>query len=165
LYGQNQDNESTNRKSYTILVAVDFFPCSLLALKKAKLLLGEKPGRILVLHVVDHDFIEKCTKNQLGSEDRIKKTLFLHAKARLQDLLRSEGMDEERTEAVVCEGLPCLEINKKAVEYDVDMIVMGSQRSAGNMKTIFFGSTAERVLRFIKRPVLCVPPEEGHQWE
>jgi len=157
------DKEDRGRQGDTILVAVDFFPCSLLALKKARFLLGENPGRILVLHVVDHDFIEKCTKNQLGSEDRIKRTLFLNAKARLQDLLRSEGMDEERTEAVVCEGLPCLEINKKAVEYDVDMIVIGSQGNSGNMKTIFFGSTAERILRFIKRPVLCVPPEEGHQ--
>jgi nucleotide-binding universal stress UspA family protein len=26
------------------------------------------------------------------------------------------------------------------------------------MKAIFFGSTTERVLRFIKRPVLCIPP-------
>ena len=160
MLDQNQDNESTNSKSFTILVAVDFFPCSLRALNKAKLLWGEKPGRIVVLHVVDHDFIEKCTKNQLGREDRLKKTLVLQAKARLKDLIRNERMDDGKTEAVVCEGLPCLEINKKAVEYDVDMIVMGSQRSSGNMKNIFFGSTAERVLRFIKRPVLCVPPEE-----
>jgi nucleotide-binding universal stress UspA family protein len=60
---------------------------------------------------------------------------------------------------VVCDGAPCIEINKKAVENDVDMIIMGSKGNSDDMKAIFFGSTTEKVLRFIKRPVLCIPPE------
>ena len=51
-----------------------------------------------------------------------------------------------------------MEINRKAVENDVEMIIMGSKGNSDDMKSIFFGSTTERVLRFIKRPVLCVPP-------
>jgi len=38
--------------------------------------------------------------------------------------------------------------------------VLGTQGTSGDMERIFFGSTTERVLRFIKRPVLCVPMEE-----
>ena len=49
-------------KGSTILVAVDFSPCSLLAFRKAKSLLGQKPARILVLHVVDKDFVERCVR-------------------------------------------------------------------------------------------------------
>ena len=39
------------------------------------------------------------------------------------------------------------------------MIIMGSKGDSYDMKAIFFGSTTERVLRFIKRPVLCIPSE------
>jgi len=39
---------------------------------------------------------------------------------------------------------------------------MGSRGHSDDMKAIFFGSTSERVLRFITRPVLCVPLEGGN---
>ena len=64
---------------------------------------------------------------------------------------------------IVCEGIPCIEINKKAIQCDVDMIIMGSKGNSDDMKAIFFGSTTERVLRFIKRPVLCVPLESDYE--
>ena len=59
-------------------------------------------------------------------------------------------------EDVVCEWVSCIEINKKAVEIDAEMIIIGSQGKSEDMKSIFFGSTAEKVLRFIKKPVLSV---------
>ncbi len=55
-----------------------------------------------------------------------------------------------------------IEINKKAVEIDAEMIIIGSQDRSGDMKSIFFGSTPERVLRFIAKPVLCVPAKAGY---
>lgn len=143
----------------TILVAVDFSYCSRLALRKARAVLDGKKGRILVLHVIDSDFINGCVRNQLGDEGQIKKVLFVRAKAQLRGFLREEGMDQDGVEAIVCEGVPFIEINRKAVESQSEMIVMGSRGKAGDMNTIFFGSTTEKVLRFITRPVLCVPPE------
>jgi len=101
----------------------------------------------------------------LGTEGHIKKGLFLHAKAELRDLLREEGMDGDDVEAVVCEGVPFLEVNKKAVESNAEMIIMGSRGKMGDMESIFFGSTTEKVLRFITRPVLCVPPEVEYKGE
>ena len=146
-----------------LLVAVDFSPCSKLALKKAKSLLRQSQGRIVVLHVIDHDFVKQCIQNHLGTESQIKKDLFFKAKTRLGNFLDSEEMSGYSVEAVVCEGIPCLEINKKAVEINSDMIIMGSKGKSEDMKTIFFGSTTERVLRFITRPVLCVPPEADYR--
>ena len=64
---------------------------------------------------------------------------------------------------MVCEGVPFPEINKKAVENDADMIIIGSCGKTGDMSQIFFGSTAEKVLRFITRPVLCIPPESEYR--
>jgi len=150
-------------KGSTILVAVDFSPCSLLALRKAKSLLGQKPARILVLHVVDKDFVERCVRNHLVPEENIRKKLFLRAKEKLHNVLRQEGMDGEGVQGLVCEGTPYLEINNKAIQSGADMVVMGCRGNSGDMNTIFFGSTTERVLRFIKRPVLCVPENEGNK--
>ena len=160
MNSKRKEKGQTNRKGITVLVAVDFSPCSVVALRRARTILGQKPGRILVLHVIDQDFIVRCIHNRLGTEEHIKKTLFLGARDKLQNLLRAEGMDGEGIDELICEGTPFIEINKRAVESGADMVVMGNRGNPGDMETIFFGSTAERVLRFMKRPVLCVPLEE-----
>jgi len=148
-------------KRPTILIAVDFSPCSCAALRTARSLAAEKHRRIMALHVIDHDFVEQCIRENLGNKREIKSTLFLNAKKRLRDFLRMEGLDGDNVEMVVREGTPCIEINKEAVERDAEMIVMGSRGHSDDRKAIFFGSTTERVLRFITRPVLCVPFEAG----
>lgn len=152
-----------NKKEYKILVAVDFSPCSAHALKSSKLIMGRKPDYICVLHVIDKDFVNKCVESGLGSVSQIKKTLFMEAKERLKILIQDQNLTADSIEMEVTEGTPFLEINKKAIEKDVDIVIMGTHGTSGDMKTIFFGSTTERVLRFIKRPVLCVPIEEDRK--
>jgi len=154
------DNERPKSKEYKVLVAVDFSPSSARALRRAKSIMGRKPDRILVLHVIDRNFVEKCINSQIVAKKDIRKTLFLQAKKSLKDFLCSECMEDEPIEKLICEGIPFLEINKKAVETGVDMVIMGNRGNSGDMQTIFFGSTTERVLRFMSRPVLCVPIEE-----
>ncbi|MBW1800662.1 MAG: universal stress protein [Deltaproteobacteria bacterium] len=150
--------ETAKTKNATVLVAVDFSHCSGLALREAKSWASSHGGKILTLHVIDEGFVRSCIQQQLGTEEEIKKKLFIHSKKKLRQFLRREGLDETNTQMIVCEGTPCMEINRKAVENDVEMIIMGSKGNSEDMKTIFFGSTTERVLRFIKRPVLCIPP-------
>jgi len=157
------EEKEQDQDGLILLVAVDFSPCSRLAMKKAKSLIREGRGRIVTLHVIEHDFVKQCINNHLGTENEIKKDLFVQAKSRLGKFLDSEGTKGYSVEALVCEGIPCLEINKKAVEIGSDMIIMGSKGKSEDMKTIFFGSTTERVLRFITRPVLCVPPEVDYR--
>ncbi|HUS88898.1 MAG TPA: universal stress protein [Desulfosporosinus sp.] len=157
------EKKKTGQQKPFLLVAVDFSHCSRLALRTAKDLQDQRKGKIAVLHVIDHDFVEQCIHARLGKEDKIKKKLFLGAKSRLRDFAREEGLEGNHVEKVVCEGTPCIEINKKAVEVDAEMIIIGNQGKSGDMKNIFFGSTAERVLRFITRPVLCIPPEAHYR--
>jgi nucleotide-binding universal stress UspA family protein len=159
----NQGNGKSGRP--IVLVAVDFSHCSRLALRRAKPWAASNNGKILALHVIDQDFIRQCIHQHLGTEKEIKKKLFINSKNKLRDFLRSEGMDETNTQMIVCEGTPCMEINKRAVQNDVEMIMMGSKGNSDDMKAIFFGSTTERVLRFIKRPVLCIPPEWSYELE
>jgi nucleotide-binding universal stress UspA family protein len=147
----------------TLLLAVDFSDCSRGALRRTKSLSAQHPSRIIALHVIDHNFISECIRQNLGDEGQIKKKLFLEAKAKFRHFLKQEEMGKEHVEMVVCEGTPFLEINKKAVENAVDMIIIGSCGQTGDMSQIFFGSTAEKVLRFITRPVLCVPPASEYR--
>jgi nucleotide-binding universal stress UspA family protein len=149
-------------KGPTALVAVDFSHCSTLALRRAKAWATMNDGKILALHVIDQNFVRHCIQQHLGAEEEIKMKLFINSKNKLRDFLRREEMDENKTQMVVCEGTPCMEINRKAVENDVEMIIMGSKGNSDDMRAIFFGSTTERVLRFIKRPVLCIPPESSY---
>ena len=157
-HGQSKQENGESRVP-TVLVAVDFSHCSGLALRRAKSWAGSNGGKILALHVIDQDFVRHCIQQDLGTEEEIKKKLFINSKDRLREFLCKEEMDENNTQMIVCEGNPCMEINRKAVENDVEMIIMGSKGNSDDMKAIFFGSTTERVLRFIKRPVLCIPPE------
>ncbi len=157
---QKKNPERKQPGAYTVLVAVDFSPSSARALRMAKSIMGRKPDRIVVLHVIDHNFIERCISDQIATEEHIKKTLFVQAKKRLKQFLAEEGLAGDSVKDLVCEGLPFLEINKKAAELAVDMVIMGNRGNSGDMETIFFGSTTERVLRFMSRPVLCVPIEQ-----
>ena len=61
------DDKKGEPKAYKVLVAVDFSPYSAQALKMAKLILGRKPHRIVVLHVIDRNFIDRCIKNEIGT--------------------------------------------------------------------------------------------------
>ena len=108
-------------KEYKVLVAVDFSPCSEHALRSSKLIMGRKPDHICVLHVIDSDFVEKCIASGLGTESQIKKTLFVEAKEMLKKFLRNQNLETNSIEMEVTEGTPFLEINRKAVEKDVDI--------------------------------------------
>jgi len=152
-----------NPEETTLLVAIDFSDCARDALHQAKLFLAEKSARIIALHVIDRNFISECIRHKLGDEGQIKKKLFMEAKAKLRDFLGQENMENDHVQMIVSEGVPYLEINKKAIENNVDMVIIGSCGKTGDMSQIFFGSTTEKVLRFITRPVLCVPPDSEYR--
>lgn len=165
MENQIKENVRTDPKGPTILVAVDLSHYSSMVFRKIKSLLAMEPSHIVALHVIDHHFVMKCIREHLGTKSEIKKQLFMAAKTKLNNLLRIEGVNRSIVEMVVCEGTPFIEINKKAIEMNADMIVMGNRGNSGDMESIFFKSTAEKVLRFIKRPVICIPLEGDYKLE
>ncbi len=144
-------------------MAVDFSPCSANALKNSQHIMGRKPDRTYVLHVIDQDFIDQCVASRLGTESQIKKSLFIDAKQKLKQFLQAQELAPNSIEMEVCSGTPFLEINRKAIAKNVDIVVLGTHGTSGDLKSIFFGSTTERVLRFLKRPVLCFPIAEDRK--
>jgi len=154
----NSESYKTQQKTPAVLIAVDFSNCSRTAMKKACKLINCSRKQVVVLHVIDHDFVEDCIRHHLGKKSQIKKELFLEAKVKLREFLEHEAIGVSIIKTIVVEGIPYLEINRVAEKYDVDMVIIGSCGMVGNTNAVFFGSTTEKVLRFIARPVLCVPP-------
>jgi nucleotide-binding universal stress UspA family protein len=145
-----------------ILVPVDFSRCSETAFRYAKLMATKFSARINMIHVVDKRYVEKLAELNSESEDEVSKKLCLQAKKNLERF--SAGNDSEKlvAEKVVTVGTPFQTIALKAQALGADMIVMGGHGRVGNgqIDKIFFGSAAERVVRLLPCPVLCVPQED-----
>jgi nucleotide-binding universal stress UspA family protein len=151
--------ESLFRK---ILVPIDFSPCSEEAFRVALTLAKTFQSELLLLHVVDTSAL--ATFNQLGllavpsDAQGQKRRLRHHARLNVRRLLELEGAKGVTVKRIILEGGPFVEIAKTARIEKVDLVVMGSYGGrSGNVDKIFFGSTAEKVVRTAGCPVLTVP--------
>ena len=139
-----------------ILVPVDFSPCSLNALRVA-IGMAAPEGDLTLLHVIDQQFIDDAVAASLGSSEDIRNRLKEQAEASFTTML--EGIDAGKVdiEKMVVVGLPFVEILKIARDLDLPMIIMGVRGRSTPPEELLFGSTAEKVLRGSRVPVLCVP--------
>jgi nucleotide-binding universal stress UspA family protein len=144
-----------------ILVPVDFSPCSEEAFRTAMSMAKTFQADVLLLHVVDTKALDAL--NRLGlappSEgQKQKKALHHQARLNARQLLAIEEAQGVPIRRVLAEGSPFIEIARLARVEKVDLVVMGSYGgSVGNVDKIFFGSTAEKIVRTAGCPVLTVP--------
>lgn len=139
-----------------ILVPVDFSPCSVNALRVA-IGMAAPEGDLTLLHVIDQEFVDDAAAAGLGSSEDIRNRLKEKAEASFGTML--EGIDAGKVdiEKMIVVGLPFVEILKIARDLDLPMIIMGVRGRSTPPEEILFGSTAEKVLRGSRVPVLCVP--------
>jgi nucleotide-binding universal stress UspA family protein len=72
--------------------------------------------------------------------------------------LESKAAGDVKMTRLIVEGAPFVEISKVARTGDIDLVVMGTYGGrSGSVDKIFFGSTAEKVVRTAGCPVLTVP--------
>lgn len=144
-----------------ILVPVDFSPCSEEAFRIALSFARAYQAEVLLLHVVDTKSLEAL--NRLGlapASDAAKQKKQLHHFARLnaRELLARDEAKGVNIKRLLADGCPFEEIARTARVEGVDLVVMGSYGGAvGGVDKIFFGSTAEKVVRTAGCPVLTVP--------
>lgn len=145
-----------------ILVPIDFSPCSEEAFRVALTIARTFQAELLLLHVIDTGAL--TTFNQLGllavpsDAQGQKRRLRHYARLNVRRLLESEAAKGVTARRIVLEGGPFVEIAKLARMEKVDLVVMGSYGGrSGNVDKIFFGSTAEKVVRTAGCPVLTVP--------
>lgn len=139
-----------------MLVPVDFSPCSVNALKVA-IGMAAPEGDLTLLHVIDEEFVNDAVAAGLGSSDDIRNRLKEQAEGNFSSLLESVDPGQVNIEKMIVVGLPFVEILKIARDLDLPMIIMGVRGRSTPPEEILFGSTAEKVLRGSRVPVLCVP--------
>ncbi len=144
-----------------ILVPIDFSACSEEAYRVALSLARLFQSEVLLLHVVDTKSLATLNMQGLArpSEERgQKKLLRHHARLNARRLLNLDEAKGVSIRRLLAEGVPWVEIARTARAEKVDLVAMGSYGgSVGNVDKIFFGSTAEKVVRTAGCPVLTVP--------
>ena len=142
--------------AHRILVPIDFSPCSVNALRVA-LGLASPDGDLTLLHVIDQYFVEDAVAASLGTAEQIRERLRKQAEASFDATLADIDSGHVDVEKMIVIGSPFVEILKIARDLDLPMIVMGVRGRSTPPEEILFGSTAEKVLRGSRVPVLCVP--------
>ncbi len=139
-----------------ILVPMDFSACSVNALKVA-IGMAAPEGDLTLLHVVDEEFIQGVVAAGMGSTEDTINRLKEQAEAGFTSVLEGVDAGQVSIEKMIVVGLPFVEILKIARDLDLPMIVMGIRGRSTPAEELLFGSTAEKVLRGTRVPVLCVP--------
>jgi universal stress protein A len=139
-----------------ILVPVDFSPCSVNALR-VSLGMAAPDGDLTLLHVIDEHFIEDAVAAGLGGSEDVRERLRQQAESNFAAMLEGLDIGQVDVERMIVVGSPFVEILKIARDLDLPMIVMGVRGRSTPPEEILFGSTAEKVLRGSRVPVLCVP--------
>lgn len=141
-------------QSKRILLATDFSPRSDRAARRALLIARQLQARVTIVHVVD---------------DEQPSRLIEAARAEAERLL--EGMREsfDTVDYVACDtyvatGEAFAGTLAKADDISADLIVIGPHRRR-ILKDVFTGTTAERIMREGRRPVLMVngPPTNRYR--
>jgi universal stress protein A len=143
-------------KAPEILVPVDFSPCSVNALRVA-IAMASPDGDITLLHVIDESFVNEAVAASLGTAEEIRTRLRELAEANFSLTLQDIEAGSVNIERMIVIGIPFAEILKIARDLDLPMIVMGVRGRSTPPEEVLFGSTAEKVLRGSRVPVLCVP--------
>ncbi len=141
-----------------LLLAVDFSDCCHQALKTVLELFKPRKMELVLLHVIEDRLINECLKYCGDDEGEFKKHVFTTTREKLEEMVEEEKLTDFALQKIVCQGIPYREINRYAEKFDVDFVVIGSCGMVGDPEAIFFGGTTERVMRFITKPVFCIPP-------
>ena len=139
-----------------ILVPIDFSSCSVNALRVAAAMAAPE-GDLTLLHVIDEEFVAGAVAAGLGSTEELRERLKEQAEANFAATLEGLDTGTVNMEKMIVVGLPFVEILKIARDLDLPMIVMGIRGQSTPAEELLFGSTAEKVLRGTRVPVLCVP--------
>ena len=152
-----------------ILYLTDLSKNSAYVFRYALQLAQKFEAKITILHVVKQidASMEVPILVQLGEdaynalikekEQDIIAELKKRLRAFVETELEGDMQQDDRVAAIlVREGDPVVEILETAAKLDIDLLVMGDH-SKGVLAHTFLGSTTERVLRHIRKPVFVVP--------
>jgi nucleotide-binding universal stress UspA family protein len=144
----------------SILLPIDFSQHSKNALKYAIPLAARFGASLRLIYVVEPTIYPADLGFGQVVLPGVEEELREKGEGELRLLIEREIGNRVRASAVVRTGNPHQEILKEADEQGVDMIVVATHGHSG-VEHMLFGSTADRIVRKSKIPVLTVRPAEG----
>ena len=149
----------TNKVPFnSLLVPTDFSENAWSAFQHARLLVDNEESEIVVLHAIDPTLVNQVVELGIGDHDTVLKSLRENALGRLKPYAELSN-DATHIDTLVCEGEPFFEIVRKADDFAVDAIVMSKLGQRDQTRSLLFGSTAEKVIRGSRKPVIVLPTE------
>ena len=139
----------------SILFATDFSENSDLAFDYALSLARQYGARIELVHVINEPIDLRGFYVPHVSFDNLEKEIEDGARKMMDKFCSTKMADFTNYGTHVCTGIPYEEILNKAEELGVSLVVIGTHGRSG-LDRLLFGSTAERVVRQAKCPVLSV---------
>ncbi len=144
-----------------ILVPVDFSEQSLIALRQSFNLARFTESEILLLHVIDEDFL--CTLSSYFKdqpyEDPMRDQIQVKLDALANEIQKESGIV---IQTAIRKGKIYEEIVKTSHEIEAKFIIMGTHGSVG-IKKKFIGSNAMRVIKEASCPVITIKGTEHHR--
>ncbi len=138
-----------------ILFALDFSENSEHAFEYAMTMAKNFNSRLFILHVIQEPVDLSGFYVPHISFEKLEKEIEEGAEKMMEKFCVKMIGEFTNYETGIVSGIPYEEILKKAEQEEVSMIVMGTQGRKG-IDHLLFGSTAERVVRNAKCPVLTV---------
>jgi len=150
----------------TILVPTDFSKHAQWALRMAATIARQAKGSLLLLHVVEHPSIDSFNvegqvATAIGWEDKLY-TLKLIERARQQLAQAVAELSDQgiETRVILRMGNPFHAITTEVHQQEVDLVVMGAVGESREGQ-LMHGSNTDKVIRFVKCPVLTVNEDPG----
>jgi nucleotide-binding universal stress UspA family protein len=137
------------------LLLTDFSPSADLALPYAVALATRYGGKVYVVHVISPEMYEYVPPELVS---RMRTEILNYGQLRMQQLLNRPELQQVPNEGVVREGEIWDTLKELAVDFHIDVVVVGTHGRRGLKKTLT-GAVAEEVLRLARSPVLTVGPQ------
>jgi nucleotide-binding universal stress UspA family protein len=141
----------------TILFATDFSEISEYAFDYAYTLAKKLNSKLIIMHVINEPVDLRGFYVPHISFESLEKEIEEAAEKMMNKFCSGKLVDLAGTETVIVSGIPYDEILAKADEEKVSLIVLGTHGRAG-LDHLLFGSTAERVVRRSRCPVMTIRP-------
>ena len=138
-----------------ILVGCDFSPDSDQAFKYGVSLAQEFEAELHLAHVIEPPAQPNLVREENLVSEEIQEDYYNRLINKLKDMVPKEAANWCIPQTSILEGNAYEELVKYADTRDIDMIVLGV-RGHGLVKTLFLGSTTDRVIRNSPCPVLSV---------
>jgi nucleotide-binding universal stress UspA family protein len=142
-----------------VLYPVDFSETTVAGLSTARSLATEHGAELILLHVLNFPYQQLDRITPSFDLEGYYRDMESEACASLEALVAPETREFAPTSVRVARGAPAAEILDLAEQESVDLIVIPTHGRTG-FQHLLFGSTAEKVVRLARCPVLTVRPSD-----